>query len=277
MDAGAQQKAAVARAFGATAADYDQSGVEFFGLFAQRLVEHLRPRPGWHVVDVGAGRGAVVFPLADAVGDGGSVTALDLAEPMVTALAQEVAARNLRSVTVRVGDAEHLAVADGVADAVTASMVLFFLPDVGRGLREFHRVLRPGGLLACTVFGEPDPRWAEVYNAFNLFLPPGQRLDDSRPRHPALDAGAIVDTVRAAGFAQVECIDEVHPIHFADVEQWHTWSWSVGLRGTWLQIPQNLRPQARDAVLAAVRAQAAPDGSITEQFAVRTVLARRGQ
>jgi ubiquinone/menaquinone biosynthesis C-methylase UbiE len=71
------QQASVARVFGLTAAGYDQSGVDFFSLFARRLVYHLQPGSGWHVVNVGSGRGAVVFALP---GTQCTVTAIDLAD-----------------------------------------------------------------------------------------------------------------------------------------------------------------------------------------------------
>lgn len=272
----AQQKAAVARVFSLTADDYDQSGVDFFLLFARRLVGHLRPQAGWHVVDVGSGRGAVVFPLTEAVRPGGTVTAVDLAEPMVTALRADLARRGIEDVRLLVGDAENLDLDPESADAVTASMVLFFLPDLAAGLAEIHRILRPGGHLAFTVFGDADPDWADVYEAFNAFLPQDQRLTHSRPVHPALsDTGGILETVGAAGFVDVQCIEEVHPIRFASVDQWHTWSWSVGLRGTWLTIPEDRRSHARETVLGHVARHAGSDGSITERFAIRIVLGRK--
>ena len=154
------QKTAVARVFGLTAADYGQSGVDFFSLFARRLVDHLQPGSGWHVVDVGSGRGAVVFALP---GTTRTLTAIDLAEPMVTALRTDLAERGMTHVTTLVGDLENLDLPDACADAVTASMVLFFLPDLQAGLRETARVLKAGGTFAFTVFGDADPRWAPVY------------------------------------------------------------------------------------------------------------------
>jgi len=278
LDNAAQAKAAVARVFSMTANDYDQSGVDFFSLFARRLVGHLRPQAGWHVVDVGAGRGAVVFPLTEAVRPGGTVTAVDLAEPMVTALRADLAQRGIDGVRLLVGDVENLDLDPESADAVTASMVLFFLPDLTAGLGEIHRVLRPGGHLAFTVFADADPDWSDVYEAFNMFLAPEDRLTHSRPVHPGLsDTGRILETVGAAGFLDVQCFEEVHPIRFTDVDQWHAWSWSVGLRGTWLTIPEDRRSQAREAVLREVARHAGSDGRITERFAIRIVVGRKGQ
>ena len=270
-------KAAVGQIFGAVAPDYDQSGVEFFRLFARHLVDRLDPQPGWHVVDVGSGRGAVVFPLLGAIGADGRVTAVDLAEPMVRALQADLAAHGITTVDARVGDIDTLDLGEVSADAVTASMVLFFVPEPGRALRAVHRVLRPGGRLAFSVFGGSDPRWRPVYDAFLPFLPGAGSDDDlSRPRHPDLSSvEQLRAVVESAGFEDVQIGEEVHEVHFASLDQWHAWSWSIGLRGTWLQIPENVRPTAVDAVLAAVEATRRADGRLTEEFSVHYVLAHR--
>ena len=75
--------------------------------------------------------------------------------------------------TLGVGDIDTLDLGEVSADAVTASMVLFFVPEPGRALRRCTRVLRPGGRLAFSVFGGSDPRWRAVYDAFLPFLPRG--------------------------------------------------------------------------------------------------------
>jgi ubiquinone/menaquinone biosynthesis C-methylase UbiE len=273
----AKVKDGIASVFGAAAGVYDQSGVDFFGLFARRLVAHLAAEPGWHVVDVGAGRGAVTFALADAVGPRGRVTAVDLAPEMVQALATDLEARGISSVSVQVGDVEDLDLRTGSADAVTASMVLFFLPDLNAGLRSIRRVLRPGGLLAFSVFADADPRWQRVYAALQAHLPDPDPGDDlSRPRHPQLSSPRNIDReLDAAGLDPVGSWQEIHPIHFESVDQWHAWSWSIGLRGSWLQIPEQQRPEATRAVLAAVGDLRSADGTLTEDFAVHYVVARR--
>lgn len=272
----AKVKSDIGAVFGAAAGAYDQSGVDFFGLFARRLLAHLDVQPGWHVVDLGAGRGAVTFALADAVGPSGRVTAVDLAPPMAAALAEDLTTRGITNVAVRVGDVEDLDLPAGSADAVTASMVLFFLPDLDAGLRSIRRVLRPGGLLAFSVFAEADPRWQPVYATLHAHLPdPEPGADLSRPRHPQLSSPhGIAHQLTAAGLDPVGSWQENHPIRFASVDQWHTWSWSIGLRSTWLQIPEPQRAEATRAVLAAVGGLRNPDGTLTEDFAVHYVTAR---
>lgn len=276
-DDGAATKSAVERVFSMTARDYDQSGVEFFGLFGRLLVGHLAPSPDWHVLDVGSGRGAVVRPLLAALGETGRITAVDLAVPMVELLREELAQQGITNVETMVGDVEQLALPDGGFDGATASMVLFFVPDPGRALRSLLRVLRPGGRLAFTLFGEADARWGPVYDAFLPFLPGADPDEDlSRPRHPGLNSVAQTRTaVEGAGFVDVSVWEETHPIRFDSVEQWHTWSWSIGLRGSWLQIPEPDRARARDAVLDQVSRLRSVDGSLAEDFTVRFAIGTR--
>jgi ubiquinone/menaquinone biosynthesis C-methylase UbiE len=248
--------------------------VPFFAVFAKALVETLAPAPDWHVVDVGSGRGAVVFELAPLLPTG-HITAIDLAEPMVQALGKDLEERGVTGVDVQVGDVEALNLDNGSADAVTASMVLFFLPDLDGGLRQIRRVLTPVGVLAFSVFAGPDPAWIPVYDAFLPYLPTPVRSGNlSRPSHEALSS---VDDIRrvvgTAGFNEVEVTEVHHDIRFESVEQWHAWSWSIGLRGIWAGMAEPVREQARAAVLDEVQRLAKPDGSIVERFAVRYVRA----
>jgi SAM-dependent methyltransferase len=77
------------------------------------------------------------------------VTEVVAVEPDDTlrALAEEAAASVPVPVRIVAGDADHLPVPDGSADAVVASLVLCSVPDLGTALAEVVRVLRPGGEL----------------------------------------------------------------------------------------------------------------------------------
>lgn len=270
-----ETKATVAAGFAAMAAHYDGSGVPFFARFADLLVAAAEPQPGWHVVDVGSGRGAVTFRLAEAVAPGGTVTAVDLSAAMVEALRIDLDAAGLPDVRTLVGDVEGLDLPTASADAVTASMVLFFLPDLHAGLHEIRRVLRPGGLLAFTVFGPSDPSWTSVYSALAARDPrTPQGADISRPRHPGL-AGpdATAQTLDRAGFLGVRQQRLDVEIAFESLEQWHRWSRSCGLRAVWESIPQDARPAAVAAVDEQLRARQSATGRLAEVFAVDVVVA----
>ncbi len=269
-----QAKAQIAGVFGAVAPSYDQSVVPFFEVFGAALVELLQPEPHWQVVDVGAGRGAVVFAVAPLLPQG-ALTAIDLAEPMVVELRADLDQAGVTGVDVRVGDVEALDLDDGSADAVTAAMVLFFLPDLDEGLREISRVLKADGVLAFSVFSGPDPAWRDAYEAFRAYLPAHMSFPElSRPAHKDLSSVEDIHRVlTAAGFHDVQVVEVSHDIRFESVDQWHEWTWSVGLRGFWVSMPDEVREQARAAVLSEVHKLAGPDGSVVERFSVRYVRA----
>lgn len=58
----------VSEIFDRAASEYGKKSSSFFSYFGKRLVEHVNVLPGQHVLDIATGRGAVLFPLTDAVG-----------------------------------------------------------------------------------------------------------------------------------------------------------------------------------------------------------------
>ena len=125
-----------ARAYARVSVEADARGVTEH---RRRLVEGLCGR----VVEVGAGNGRMFahYPA--------TVTEVVAVEPddILRALAGEAAASAPVPVRVLAGDADHLPVGDGAADAVVASLVLCSVPDQASALAEMVRVLRPGGEL----------------------------------------------------------------------------------------------------------------------------------
>jgi SAM-dependent methyltransferase len=106
--------------------------------------------PGERVLDVASGTGRVALQAAEAVGAEGSVLGVDLSARMVDAAALH-APSNTRFARM---DAQRLALPDAQFDVVLCSLGLMYLPDPGQALREMRRVLRPGGRLALSVWGE---------------------------------------------------------------------------------------------------------------------------
>jgi ubiquinone/menaquinone biosynthesis C-methylase UbiE len=119
-------------------------------------------RTGETLLDVGCGDGLVGFAALERVGPGGHVIFSDISRPMLDhceRLATEGGLRD-RCSFVEAGAEDLSAVADASVDVVTTRSVLIYVRDKAAALREFHRVLRPGGRLSLF---EPINRFGETY------------------------------------------------------------------------------------------------------------------
>jgi ubiquinone/menaquinone biosynthesis C-methylase UbiE len=157
--------------FDRVAASYDSVGVPWFTPIAERLVRELAPAPGERAVDIGCGRGAALFALAQAVGPGGSVLGFDAAPSMVELTRADAEARQFTWVTVEERDAAAPDLPSAEYDLAAASLVIFFLADPLAALKQWRDALKPGGRLGITTSSAPDPRWEQVDAIFRPYLP----------------------------------------------------------------------------------------------------------
>lgn len=256
----ALRSARVAAVFDRVADTYDAVGVPWFTPIAERLVAEMAPAPGERALDIGTGRGAALWALADAVGATGHVTGLDLAAAMVAATRREAAERGLTTVSLVVADAAAPDLPEASFDLAVASLVLFFLPDPPAALRVWHGLLVPGGRVGLSTFGSRDAAWEQLDDVFTPFLPP-QLLDarTSGTRGPFASDAGVEELVAAAGFSDVRTTHLEQTVRFVDAAQWRLWSWSHGQRTHWDAVPED----RRDDVLAAgaERLEAARDST----------------
>ena len=113
---------------------------------ASYLVPHLAE--GMRVLDVGCGPGTISIDLARRVRPG-RVVGIDAASEVVERATGLAASEGVRNVEFRTGDAYRLEFADASFDVVHAHQVLQHLARPVDAMREFRRVLKPGGLLAA--------------------------------------------------------------------------------------------------------------------------------
>jgi ubiquinone/menaquinone biosynthesis C-methylase UbiE len=122
--------------------------------------------PGEVVLDLGSGAGLDVFLAGPRVGAAGRVIGVDMTAEMIERARGGIAAYRQRTgldnVELRLGEIEHLPVADASVDVVISNCVLNLSPDKAQVWREIARVLKPGGRVAVSDLALLQPLPAAV-------------------------------------------------------------------------------------------------------------------
>lgn len=151
-------------------------------------------RPGEDVLDLGSGGGFDCFLAANQVGPTGRVVGVDMTPEMVArarANAKRVGAAN---VEFRLGEIEHLPVADASVDVVISNCVVNLSPDKPSVFRDAFRVLRPGGRVALSDVVATSPLPAALAEALAAY---------TGCIAGAASVGDLCAWLREAGFAEI--------------------------------------------------------------------------
>ncbi len=160
--------------------------------------------PGEVVLDLGSGAGVDCFLAATKVGPTGRVIGVDMTPSMVSRARANARASGIENVEFRLGEIEHLPVADRSVDVVLSNCVVNLVPDKAAVYREAFRVLRPGGRLAIADVVATRPITAAERNDLALW---------SSCSSGALRAGEVESLLAAAGFREVTLrVNDVDPV-----------------------------------------------------------------
>ena len=222
------------------------------GPHAAVLIEHASPKQGERVLDVACGTGIVARLAAPLVGSSGAVTGVDI-NPAMIAVARSVPQPDGPAIDWREANAEALPLPASSVDLVVSLAGLQFIPDKKRALAEMHRVLRPGGRLALSIWDSPDRNpignivWGSLARRLDV------SIDRLNPGFTLGDPALLEDMLQGSGFSEIEItsrsLDLWHPndgIHIPEILQ---------RTAGFLPVVANMSPEERAALASDAEAE----------------------
>lgn len=153
--------------------------------------------PGQTVLDLGSGGGIDCFLAAKKVGPTGHVIGVDMTASMIETARVNKAKIGAKNVEFRLGEIEHLPVADNSVDVIISNCVINLSPDKPQVFRDAFRVMKPGGKLAVSDIVTDGPLPDEIKSNMSAW---------AGCIAGALDVNEYIQGIEDAGFTDVKLI-----------------------------------------------------------------------
>ncbi|WP_052672287.1 class I SAM-dependent methyltransferase [Aliterella atlantica] len=258
-DTSKSRKQKVAASFNLASVGYDLQAVRFLALTAKRLVELAAIESGETILDVATGTGAAAIAISPRVGANGRVIGIDLAQDMLNVAQKNIKNAGLTNIDLQVGDGENLDFNDNNFDKVICASGIFFFPDMLAGLRDWLRVIKPGGIVAFSSFGESafNPMRELYANRIQNY---GVELPTARGFNRLNTADKCSDLMQEAGFIDINTCQDQLGYYLRDLDDWWDIVLHTGFRHSLVQIEPEKLEQFKTEYLAEVEKLATDKG-----------------
>ncbi|MHA1112638.1 MAG: arsenite methyltransferase [Promethearchaeota archaeon] len=169
------------------------------GLGSGNPVQLAEVQPGETVVDLGSGAGVDCFLAANKVGLSGKVIGVDMTAEMIYLARNNAYKDKFENVEFRLGEIEHLPIADNTADVLISNCVINLSTDKTQVFEEAYRILKPGGrfVVSDIMFAHELPE--KVKLAFDCSAGCVSRAEIKED---------YLEKIRNAGFENVEIVNQ---------------------------------------------------------------------
>lgn len=151
-------------------------------------------KPGETVLDLGSGGGFDCFLAARQIGDTGTAIGVDMTAEMISKARQNALKGEFFNVEFRLGEIEHLPVADNSVDVIISNCVINLSPEKPQVFKEAFRVLKKGGRLAVSDIVATAPLPENVRNDLSLY---------TGCISGASEIEELEEMIKAAGFSDI--------------------------------------------------------------------------
>ena len=156
-------------------------------------------KAGEIVLDLGSGAGIDCFLASNLVGETGRIIGVDMTAAMIDRARETALKNDIKNVEFRLGEIEHLPVADETVDVAISNCVVNLSPNKQQVFSEVYRALKPGGRMVISDIVQLKPLPEAILKSIEAYV--------------GCIAGASLKTdyvsmIEAAGFRDIEVLSE---------------------------------------------------------------------